>query len=218
MILSMARNKKNQNAFSYINHDTANRNFINKNFNKTHSYHSNFFQTKFTNTSFIGASFKWCNFTGVTFQSSLLRGVLFRGGSLRYAKFSECIINACEFERCNLEGVTFNKCYIVNSNKLTNSLINSQLIDTKIFHAFPSPDDFNPQLIESIQKLRENDFLRRSSVLHRKLNKIDTITLTYLLDHFEEQFLVNQLPSVCMNIERDFHTISYIDQLLRKQL
>lgn len=39
----MARNKKNKNAFSYNNHDVANRNFINKNFNKTHSYHSNFF-------------------------------------------------------------------------------------------------------------------------------------------------------------------------------
>lgn len=40
----MAKNKKNKNAFSYNNHDVANRNFINKNFNKTHSYHSNFFQ------------------------------------------------------------------------------------------------------------------------------------------------------------------------------
>lgn len=39
----MARNKKNKNAFSYNNRDVASRNFINKNFNKTHSYHSNFF-------------------------------------------------------------------------------------------------------------------------------------------------------------------------------
>ena len=30
----MARNKKNKNAFSYNNHYVANRNFINKNFNK----------------------------------------------------------------------------------------------------------------------------------------------------------------------------------------
>lgn len=34
----MARNKKNKNAFSYNNHDVASGNFINKNFNKTHSY------------------------------------------------------------------------------------------------------------------------------------------------------------------------------------
>ncbi|KDZ37116.1 hypothetical protein AD13_4885 [Escherichia coli 3-020-07_S4_C2] len=84
--------------------------------------------------------------------------------------------------------------------------------------SFPEKELFNPILIDVIQELRKNDFVRRSSVLHRKLNKIDTITLTYLLDRFDENFLIEQLPNVCMKIEREFHTISYIDQLLRKQV
>ncbi|MEQ9720923.1 pentapeptide repeat-containing protein [Yersinia alsatica] len=214
----MARNKKNKNAFSYNNHDVASRNFINKNFNKTHSYHSNFFQSKFTNTSFIGASLKWCNFTGSVFQSSLLRGVLFRGGSLRHVVFKECIINSCNLDKCKTEGLKFDKCYIVSSNNLIDRLQPSQIIDSKTFNSFPENDEFNPVLIDVIQQLRTNDFVRRSSVLHRKLNKIDTITLTYLLDRFDEKFLIEQLPIVCMKIEREFHTISYIDQLLKKQI
>lgn len=214
----MARNKKSKNAFSYNNRDVASRNFINKNFNKTHSYHSNFFQSKFTNTSFIGASLKWCNFTGSLFQSSLLRGVLFRGGSLRHVVFKECIINACDLDRCKTEGLMIDKCYIVSSNNLINRLDPSQIIDSKIYKSFPEKELFNPILIDVIQELRKNDFVRRSSVLHRKLNKIDTITLTYLLDRFDENFLIEQLPNVCMKIEREFYTISYIDQLLRKQV
>lgn len=214
----MTRNKKNQNAFSYNNHDVASRNFINKNFNKTHSYHSNFFQSKFTNTSFIGASFKWCNLTGSVFQSSLLRGVLFRGGSLRHVVFRECIINTCNLDKCKTEGLKFDNCYIVGSNNLIGHLDPSQINESKIFNSFPENDEFSPVLIDVIQQLRKNDFVRRSSVLHRKLNKIDTITLTYLLDRFDEKFLIEQLPRVCTKIEQEFHTISYIDQLLRKQI
>lgn len=112
----------------------------------------------------------------------------------------------------------FDKCYIVNSNNLIDSLQPSQIISSKIFDSFPETDEFNPQLIDVIQCLRENDFVRRSSVLHRKLNRIDTIALQYLLDRFDERFLIEHLPIVCMKIERVFHTISYIDQLLKKQL
>ncbi|EEW6404177.1 hypothetical protein D7V57_26480, partial [Escherichia coli] len=99
-----------------------------------------------------------------------------------------------------------------------NRLEPCQINDSKIYKSFPEEELFNPILIDVIQELRKNDIVRRSSVLHRKLNKIDTITLTYLLDRFDENFLIEQLPNVCMKIEREFHTISYIDQLLRKQV
>ncbi|EPY5314107.1 pentapeptide repeat-containing protein [Klebsiella michiganensis] len=214
----MARNRKNQNAFSYKNHDASSRKFTYKNFNKTHSYHSNFFQSTFTNTSFIGASFKFCNLNGCTFQSSLLKGVLFRGGSLQHVSFNECIINAFNLENCKTDGLRFDKCYIVSSNNLLEHLSPEQINESKIFNSFPGNDEFDPALIDVIQQLRKNDFVRRSSVLHRKFNKIDTITLTYLLDCFDEKFLIEQLPIVCMKIEQDFHTIGYIDRLLRKQV
>ncbi|MGL4716082.1 MAG: pentapeptide repeat-containing protein [Aeromonas sp.] len=214
----MAINKKNQNAFSYINNDTTGRNFINKNFNKAHSYHSNFFQSKFTNTSFIGASFKWCTLTGSVFQSSLLRGVLFQGSSLRHVEFNECIINACNLDHCKIESLRLNNCYVVSSDSFLRGLVPSQLNTSRLFNTFPDNDEFNPHLIDVVEKLRGNDFVRRSSVLHRKLKRIDTVTLSYLLDRFNEDFLIEQLPKVCMKIERDFHTVSYLDKLLRNQL
>lgn len=39
-------------AFSYVNHDTSNKNFLHKNFDKVKCYHSNFYKSKFTNVSF----------------------------------------------------------------------------------------------------------------------------------------------------------------------
>lgn len=213
----MARNNKNK-AFSYNNHEVTERNFINKNFDKTSSFNSNFSQSKFTNTSFIGSSFKWCNLTSCIFDHSLFRGALFRGGSLQNTSFNNCIINACNLEKCNLDGVILNDCYVISSNSMLRRIEASHINNSKIFHTFPEHHEFNPQLIEVVQNLRMNDFVRRSSVLHRKLNKVDTVTISYLLDRFEEDFLIEMLPTVCNKIERDFHTVSYIDKLLRNKL
>lgn len=132
--------------------------------------------------------------------------------------FSECIINSCNLERCKIEGITFHNCYIISSDSFIRGLAPSQITNSRLFNTFPDNDDFNPALIEVVQNLRTNDFVRRSSVLHRKMNRIDTVALSYLLDRFDEDFLIEQLPHVCMKIERDFHTVSYIDKLLRNQL
>ena len=46
-----------------------NKNFQNKDFNKTSSYHSNFSHSIFENTSFLSAKFKWSSLYQVTFKN-----------------------------------------------------------------------------------------------------------------------------------------------------
>ncbi|WP_316679421.1 pentapeptide repeat-containing protein [Ralstonia chuxiongensis] len=210
------RNKK-PNQYSYNNHDTRERKFVNKNFSKTDNYHSNFSETLFQNTSFVGAKFKFCALYGARFENCLIRGALFRGCNLTAAVFKDSIISAAVFERCKLSGCTFENCKIVPTSKLKNLLPDISFPDTDFFDAYPSSEGFNHDLIEIVESLRSCDLIRQSTVLHRKKGMLDTVSLKVLVEEFGEEFLTQELRSLPALINNSFHTLSYINHILRKR-
>lgn len=209
------RNKASR-RYSYVNHDSCESKFINKDFNKTDSFHTNFSGVFFQNTSFVSAKMKFCSFYGAVFESCFVKGSLFRGCNFTNVIFKNSIISTAVFEKCVLNGCVFENCSVINSPVLKKHLVENPSSGAKVFDEFPDETKFNAKLILVVEGLRSNDFIRRSGVLHRKKGKIDTVSLTVLVETFGESFLIDNFDSIRISITNQFHTLSYISRLLYK--
>ncbi|WP_279211849.1 pentapeptide repeat-containing protein [Delftia acidovorans] len=207
---------KSSNRYSYAGHDSRASKFIHKNFNKTDSYNTNFSGAVFENAAFIGAKFKFCSFYEAVFNSCYIRGALFRGANLQNSVFKKCIISATNFDRCKMKGAKFENCKIIASPKITSANSGIFLSGTEVFLTYPDIGEFNGDLIKAVESLRLNDFIRRSSVLHRKEKKLDTVSLKVLVEDFGEQFLLDKVGELPTLITKEFYTLSYISHFLRK--
>lgn len=212
----MPANDRNRYAFSYVNHDAREKNFIYKNFNKSSSYHSNFSKSKFVSSSFIGTKFKFCSFFGSEFEECLIRGALFRKCNLQIATFTNCMLAANVFDRTKFKDCKFINCKIIGSSKALQFIPQKNLEHTEVVNSYPDESEFDSALIQQVESLRSHDHIRRSSVLHRKKGKIDTLSLKVLTEEFGEEYLIKNLSKLRDLVTREFHTLSYIQGILRK--
>lgn len=201
-------------AFSYVNHDTSNKNFLHKNFDKVNCYHSNFYKSKFTNVSFRGASFKWCSFTHATFYKCSFKGTRFKGGSTGKSMFEQCIFNGVVLGKTTFCASTFTDCYFVNCRKLLSTIPPHSLINCKFYDSLPPESMFSDDLLDVVRSLRSNKYVLKSSILHIKRQRLDTLNLSRLVDKYGEVFLTQNLVTACLNIKNDFYNISYVERLL----
>lgn len=204
---------KNKKIFSYTNLDVRERNFINKDFNKSQSYQSSFSQSKFENTSFSATKFKFCGFYEAVFKFCDFTGALFRKGNLQRATFEGCIIRASQFEQCKLSGASFNNCLIIGTK------IQSPPADfnnTKVLECNPPESSFSIDLCEQVRLLKSNKFISKSRVFHLKKGKLNTATLFFLLSSFDEENLTKLIPRLDTEITRDFFTVSYVAKILTR--
>ena len=212
----MSVNDKNKKAFSYKHFNRSKKNFLYKNFNKSSSYMSNFSEAMFTNTSFISTKFMVCKFSKAKFESCLLQGTLFRKCNLENVTFENTIVVASVFDRTKLKGCKFYNCRILNGKKLKTLIPEKNLVNTLFLENFPNTNMFSDDLIQVVENLRTNDYVRRSGILHRKKGLLNTISLEVLVSQYSELFLINNLPKLSFLISSEFHTLSYIQKLLCK--
>lgn len=201
--------------YSYNLADRSGAKYHNKNFNKTQSFNSKFVGVTFLNTSFVGAKFKFCNMNQTVFDGCLIQGALFRRCDLSGVKFSNCIIVSVRFDRTSLKDCEISKSIILSS-PLGGALDESNLISTELIQNYYSEQEFSGELLRSVRGLKGNEFISRSSVLHRKAGKINTISLKVLVREFGEQFLIEKLPLLNNLISKDFYTLSYLEVALNK--
>lgn len=212
----MPVNDKNKKAFSYSCVDRSGRKFIYKNFNKSCSYKTNFSGTIFDETSFVGTKFKFCSFYEAQIRSCLLNGALFRKCNLTDALFEDSIISSSVFKECKIKNCKFYNCKIVCTSGLSKIISKRNLKNTEILTAFPSSNNYSKELLKAFDKLRNNRFIKNSSVLFQKRDAINTLSVDILVSEFGENFLVNNLSSL-NHISCDFHTLSYIKKILYKK-
>lgn len=201
--------------YSYNSKDVSKAFFQNKNFNKTESHNSRFIETKFQNTSLIGAKFKFCNLNKAVFDCCLIQGALFRKCKMVNAVFTDCIIISTNFERTSLKTCQIKKSIILSS-PLGEGFKGENLVHSEIIKDYYSESDFSESLLQVVKSLKGNQFINRSSVLHRKKERLNTISMKLLVQEFGEKFLVKNLPILATIVVRDFYTLSYLTAILRK--
>lgn len=201
--------------YSYKLKNASKAKFHNKNLNKTESYNSIFSGSEFINTSLVGAKFKFCNMSQAVFDNCLIQGALFRKCKLNGVKFNRCIIIATQFDRTSLQ-----ECVIEDSIILSSPLglffKEKNLISTEVIKSYYPESEFNDELLCLVRALRNNDFINRSSVFHRKKGRLNTVSLKRLINEFGESFLMQSLPLLGSVVVKDFYTLSYLENILHK--
>lgn len=207
---------KNRAIFSYNNVGRNDSNFMYKDFEKTRSYHSSFVNAKFTETSFRAAHMKYCNFSNCVFQGVDFVGTNLRGSVFSDAYFKDCIFVASVLDKANFRNATFENCYLVATGIKTAKNLPSDIEGLMILSSRPSQDSVSDALQIEIEKLRDNDLIRRSNTLHGKKGKINTLTIMILQKNYTEEELIRYLPMLPQYISSQFYTISYLNAMLKK--
>lgn len=210
----MARDKKTL-RYSYRCKDASKANFLNKNFNKTESYNSSFAESIFRNTSLVGTKFKFCNLNKVIFDNCLVQGTLFRKCPMAGVKFQNCIIISVKLDRTSLESILFENSIILSTHHKT-SIPNYNLMHSEVIEDYYDENEFSIDLLKEIESLKRNQHINRSSVLHRKKGKLNTIAIKMLLRKFGEEELMCKLPILGRDVKKDFYTLSYLIAMLHK--
>lgn len=210
----MARNTKSL-RYSYKCKDASNGIFLNKNFNKTESYNSSFTDSIFRNTSLVGAKFKFCNLKRVVFDNCLIQGALFRKCPMAGVRFKNCIVISTEFDRTSLKSCLFENTIIL-STSLKAGFYDANLTGSEIIENYYDENYFSNGLLRKIESLRSNQHINRSSVLHRKKGKLNTIAIKILLQEFSEEELISKLPILGREVKKDFYILSYLIAMLQK--
>ncbi|MBE0450371.1 MAG: pentapeptide repeat-containing protein [Clostridia bacterium] len=201
--------------FNYNNADKKNKSFMYQNLQKSKSYNSDFSNSNFDYVCLRGAHLKSCTFDGCTF-----RGAEFTGTNLKDSSFKNAIFENTVFEGAKLEGVDFRDAQFKNSFFVSSQMGNIKCLDVdqpgiRIFSEMPEIQMGEP-LRAAIEKLMQNDFVKKSRVMDTKDKTMNTVSVMILMEKFGEERLVESLGKVEAYLDRDFYTLSYIIKIIEK--
>lgn len=207
--------KKENIGVNYKNAVKTGKNFMYKDFKRSHCYDCDFSESNFDYASFRGAHFKSCNFYGASFKAAEFVGTNLKKSRFKRARFEDVV-----FEGANLEGVdfadaTFKNVVFVGCDITQAKNLNTVSVNIKIFEEMPSLE-ISEALQQAVLGAMENKYIKASRVLDLKDGRINPISMMRLLSHFEEKTLIKGLQLMKGKIDNDFCTLSYIIKFLAK--
>jgi hypothetical protein len=211
----MSKNQSIPGNFNYNNIEKKDKNFMYKNLARSNCYNSDFSGSKFDYVSFRGAHFKSCTFYNCSFKWAEFIGSNLKGSNFKNAVFENAIFDSVNLEAANFKDVVFINTIFVSTDvtKAKNlSVIDSSI---RIFDEMPQLS-ISETLKAAVENVMKNQFIKASRVFDTKDGKINQLNLMLLLEHFDEETLVNGLNRLQVEIDRDFYTLSYIIKFLGK--
>lgn len=210
----MAINRSAPENFYYDNAEKTNKNFIYKNLKRSKCYNCNFSNSNFDYASLRGAHFKKCNFFRCSFK-----GAEFIGSNLKACKFKEAKFEDTIFEGANLDSVDFVNAKFKNTIFVGCDITKTKNLDAndkgiRVFDSMPELE-IDEELEKLVLSVMENEFVKKSRVFDTKDKNINTLTLMILSEKFDRETLIEGLHYIKFEIDRDFHTLSYIIRLIQ---
>ncbi|MGG7177776.1 pentapeptide repeat-containing protein [Clostridium paraputrificum] len=211
----MARGRRPVGLFKYDNIEKRDKNFMYLNLKSSNCYNCNFSGSNFDFVSFRGAHFKKCSFQQCTFN-----GAEFIGSNLKESKFKGAQFENTIFEGVNLDGVNFQEAEFKNTIFVGTDVEKAKNLDhgdpgIRIFDEMPELE-ISDNLKKAVEDIMENQFVKKSRVFDTKEGNISPITIMLLLENFHEESLIKRLEIIKDQIDRDFHTLSYVIRFLEK--
>lgn len=120
-------------------------------------------------TDLTGSDFSECDLTGVNFSDSDLSSVIFSRATIKESNFSNTILTGTKFANADIAGCDFTEADMVGADMIEADLSNADLsltinLSQCIFDSFTVwpdsdslPDDFDPEYIEDLSSLRDDD-------------------------------------------------------------
>lgn len=209
----MAVNRSAPENFYYDNAEKTNKNFIYKNLNRSKCYNCNFSNSNFDYASLRGAHFKKCNFFRCSFKGAEFIGSNLKGCKFKEAKFEDTVfeganLDAVDFIDAKFKNTIFVGCDIAKAKNLKENSTGLRVFDTM-------PEfEISAELEKAVINAMENAFIKKSRVLDTKDGTINTLTLMILSEKFDSEILLEGLHYIRYEVDRDFHTLSYIIRLI----
>lgn len=209
----MAINRSAPENFHYDNAQKTNKNFIYKNLKRSKCYNCDFSNSHFDYASLRGAHFKKCNFFRCSFKGAEFIGSNLKGCKFREAKFENTI-----FEGVNLDGTDFSEASFINTIFVGCDLTKTKTFNLenkgiRIFEKMPELE-IDDELKEVMLSTMENEFIKKSRVFDTKDGGINTLSLMILCEKFNREALIEGLHYIKFEVDREFHTLSYIIRLI----
>lgn len=209
----MAINKSKHGNFFFNNADKSNKNFMYSNLTRANCYNCDFSNSHFEFASLRGAHFKKCNF-----YRANLKGAEFIGSNLKGSKFKEAKFEDTVFEGANLNGTDFSNAKFKNTIFVGCDLSSVKFLDTesrniRIFESMPELN-ISDELMKVAENAMENEFIKKSRVLDTKDGSLNGLSFMILCEKFDEATLIEGLHYIKLEIDKEFHTLSYIIRLI----
>jgi len=209
----MSINRSAPENFYYDNAEKTNKNFIYKNLKRSKCYNCNFSNSNFDFASLRGAHFKKCNFFRCSFKGAEFIGSNLKSCKFKEAKFEDTIFEGANLDGASFEGAKFKNTIFVNCDVTKAKNINENDKNIRIFDIMPEVE-ISDDLEKLILNIMENEFIKKSRIFDTKDGKINTLTLLILKEKFDDQTLLEGLHYIRYEIDRDFHTLSYVIRLI----
>ena len=150
-------------------------------------------------------------FQGTEFVGTNVKGSNFKKACFKNAIFNSVVLDKADFDDALFEDTIFLSTGMKNVKHLPENTKGIIILDK-----MPHENGFSNNLLMEVEQLRFNDIIRRSSVLHLKNKRINTLSLFLLLKQFSEEELFKALPLLPENLTTQFYTVSYLQKLLIK--
>ena len=210
----MARNQSVKGNFNYNNIEKKDKNFMYKNLERSNCYNCNFSGSNFDYVSFRGAHFKSSSFLKCSFKWSEFIGTNFKKSNFKNANFENTI-----FDSAKLEDVDFKDAKFINTIFLSTDLSNIKNLDIenpeiRIFDEMPQIE-ISEELKNIVFNTFKNKYIKASRILDTKDGDLNYLNIMILLEHFDEETLINGLNSMASQLDREFYTLSYIIKFIQ---
>lgn len=203
------KRKKAQVGFNYNNVEKKNKNFMYGNLERSNCYKCDFGASNFDYASFRGAHFKSSNFNNCSFRWTEFVGTNFKNSSMRSANFENAIFDSVKLEGVSFKGAVFNNTIFVNTDMSQAQDLNLESAGLKILTEMPQ-FEISEGLTVAIINAMNNPLIKDSRVLDTRDGGINTLSVSILLEKFNEEELINGLKEFTEKVDREFHTLSYI--------
>lgn len=199
---------------NFKNTEKKNKNFMYQNLQRSKCFNTNFTGSNFDYACFRGAHMKACTFNDCTFKGAEFMGSNLKDSQFKGAHFENAVFEGAKLEDVNFKGATFKNTFLVASQYESALHLNLNDPELRIFAEMPVLD-LSPELKAVIEKLMLNQFVKASRVLDTKDKQMNTISVLILLEQFGEAVLLERLPLLETQIDRDFYTLSYLIKYLQ---
>ncbi|GAA0070001.1 pentapeptide repeat-containing protein [Clostridium sardiniense] len=211
----MARNQNGNGNFHYNNTEKKDKNFMYADMKRANCYNCNFSGSNFDYVSFRGAHFKSCSFLNGTFKGAEFVGANLKGSKFKEAVFENTIFDSVKLDGANFKDATFKNVVFLGTDLKTAKNLDRSNKEIRIFEDMPKIE-VSEELRNAVLGAMENEFVKKARILDTKDGDIHLLNLMILLENFDEKTLIEGLNKIQTELDRDFHTLSYIIRYLNK--
>jgi hypothetical protein len=214
MEVAMARNQSVKGNFNYNNIEKKDKNFMYKNLERSNCYNCDFANSNFDFVSFRGAHFKLCIFTDCSFKWAEFIGTNLKDSNFKNAVFENTVFDSVKLEGANFKDAEFKNTIFLCTDVEKARNLNIKNPGIKILNEMPQLE-ISEELQSAIFKAMENKYVKASRVLDTKDGGLNPLNIMILLENFDEATLIKGLDIFLTQIDRDFHTLSYLIRFLQ---